>query len=156
MGRDLSQATVHPAIEDPWEHMIYWAHVRAAEAGELVKLKADLAATLDCSESTLTTIEQRMELKGWIKVDRYQRGRRVTIMSTGKKTAQPLSTAPHWRGRPEHTDGAFSLMRMRHPDMAQAMLCEARRQRKSPATFMVELMLEALKARSIQTERVEG
>lgn len=141
----------HPAIEDPWEHMIYWAHVRAADAGEPAATHMDLSALLDCCLSTPTHLEQKMEGRGWLKVERFQRGRRVTIMATGKSTRQPQGTTPHWRSRPEHQLEPMSLLRTRHPEVFQEILVAARRERKSVAAYTADLI-----ARSIQAARVEG
>lgn len=142
---ELSQIhPVHPAIEDPWEHMIYWAHVRAAEAGVLAMTHMDLSALLDCCLSTPTHLEQKMEGRGWISVDRFQRGRRVTIMATGKATKQPVGTAPHWRARPEHQMEPMALLRQRHPDVFQALVVAARRERRSVAAYAADLIVRSI------------
>jgi hypothetical protein len=131
--------------------MIYWAHVRAADEGSLAPTHMDLSTLLDCCLSTPTHLEQKMETKGWIKVDRYQRGRRVTIMSTGKSTKEPQGTAPHWRTRPEHQLEPMALLRARHPDVFQQIVVGARRERKSVAAYTADLI-----ARSIQAATAQG
>jgi len=89
------------AIEDPWENMVYRALCRAAEADERCPTSIEIATMLDCSPGgTATGIVARLERRGLIQVERYQRERRVTIVATGKSTAQVRTPAPHWRTRP--------------------------------------------------------
>ncbi len=145
----LPQAVAHPAIEEPWEHMIYWAHVRSADAGLPALLKADIVALLDCADSTVTDVEQRMEAKGWISIARFHRGRRVTITATGKSTAAPKCIRKHWRARPEHQTDPFQLLRLRSPDRAEAVLAAAKREQRSPAAMMMDMIVEALDARRV-------
>jgi hypothetical protein len=140
----IAQAVAHPAIEDPWEYQIYWSHVRSADAGLAALSKADMVAILDCSDSMITEVEARMAGKGWIFVESFQKGRRITIMATGKSTAAPKCTSPHWR---THKTDPFTLLRMRHPDQAQQVLVVARREGSSPAALMAELIREGLEAR---------
>jgi hypothetical protein len=128
--------------------MLYWAHVRASEEGVPALIGEEVAELLGCANGggTMNGIEQRMERNGWIRVDRFQRWRRVTIMATGKSTADVGTPAPHWRTRPEHQVEPFALLRMRHPETAAAVLVQARRQRKSPAAFLAELIHNAMSA----------
>ena len=41
----------------------------------------------------------RLERKGMIRVQRFQKSRMVEIIASGKKTAEPENTTPHWRAR---------------------------------------------------------
>jgi DNA-binding MarR family transcriptional regulator len=134
----------HPAIEDPWEHMIYWAHVKSAEKGERANTVDEMCAHLGCSDGgTMTAIEQRMERKGWIVVERFQRWRRVTIVATGKKTKQAPNPVPHWRHRPEHQMEPVALLRLHHPEAFQEMLIQARRERRSLAAYLADFLAES-------------
>ena len=134
--------SLHPQIEDPWEHMIYWDHVRSADAGQLARSVSDIAAYLDCGEGgTRTTIERRMEDRGWIKVERFQKGRRITIVATGAQTKMPKCVSPHWREKAEHQD-PLRYLSTRHPDMYARMIKQARRERKGLGAFMAALMIE--------------
>src|SRR3546814_7664867 len=99
------------------ERVIYQALVNAAEAMRPCPKNDDLMGLIGASsDSTPPTIVRRLEEKGLIKVDRFQRSRRVYIVATDKWTPMPLNTAPHWRNRPqqvrseEHTSELQSLM----------------------------------------------
>ena len=46
----------------------------------------------------------RLERKGMIRVQRFQRSRVVEIIASGKKTAAPENTTPHWRDKRKETD----------------------------------------------------
>lgn len=147
----------HPKIEDPWEHMVYWAHVRAAQIGDAAPLRIDLAARIGCeSETGITGIEQRMERRGWIKVERFQRERRVEIVATGEKTREPKNKAPHWRQRPEHGCESVALLQRRKPELHRDLLLAARRERKSLAALLVEVIALGWAARLIQAGAAEG
>lgn len=87
-------------IEDPWEMMVYRALNDAAEAGVKCPTCDDLADLIDTnSVASTVNVVKRLERRGLIQVQRYQRERRVTIMATGKKTAEVRAPVPHWRDR---------------------------------------------------------
>ena len=82
--------------------LVYWSYFLAAEFGRTAPTCEMLAAFMDIGDggpgiSTTVLITQRLEKRGLIQVDRYQRARVVTIMSTGKSTAEPHCKTPHWR-----------------------------------------------------------
>lgn len=88
------------ALEDPWEHMVMRELERCANAGELCPTVTHFAVLLDCSEGgTVVGIMKRLEARGLIRVQRYQKTRQVTILATGAQTAEPKSKAIHWRDR---------------------------------------------------------
>src|SRR3546814_8934868 len=77
------------------------------------------------SDSTPPTIVRRLEEKGLIKVDRFQRSRRVYIVATDKWTPMPLNTAPHWRNRPQQVPSpSLQAVRERRPDIAAQIRSE--------------------------------
>ena len=51
------------------------------------------------SVSTPVQAIRSLEKRGFIAVERFQCARRVTIVATGAKTAEPLDQVPHWRER---------------------------------------------------------
>lgn len=121
--------------------MIYRKHNDAAEAGNPAPKIADLSALLDCGEGgTLAKIERRMEEKGWLVIQRYQRARQVTIMATGKSTAAPSNQAPHWRQWPEHCDVTVYLLK-RYPGVYATALAEARRRRISLPAYVSRIVI---------------
>jgi hypothetical protein len=70
----------------------------AAEAGKLCPSNTEIAAGLGSSSvSGPVGYIQTLERHGIIKVQRFQAGRIVTIVGTGKSTAAPTNQQPHWR-----------------------------------------------------------
>lgn len=70
----------------------------AAEAGRELDANDDIAEHLGFSGSgTVRGIMLRLERKGYIVTESYQRGRRVFSKRMGKWTQAPLCTVPHWR-----------------------------------------------------------
>jgi len=101
-GLGMGVGEVMVAIEDPWERMVYSRLYEAAEIGAPCPTVTELATMLECGEGGTTAgIIARLERRGLVHVERYQRTRRVTITETGKSTAQPANTATHWRKRPQ-------------------------------------------------------
>jgi DNA-binding MarR family transcriptional regulator len=124
------------------ERLVLRALIRAANAGQPCPKADDLQELLGCySNSTPTEVIRRLEKRGLIKVERYQRGRRVTIVSTGKMTRACVNTAPHWRDRPRDvpTPSAVSLQQ-RRPDTAAQIFAEARKLGKAPQEFLADLV----------------
>lgn len=85
------------------EVRLYAELTRCAELGLPCPTADDLACLIGEEDggaiSTTVLVMQRLEKQGLIHVERYQRSRVVTIMATGKKTAEPKNKAPHWRDR---------------------------------------------------------
>jgi hypothetical protein len=83
------------------DRRIYGAIAEAARAA-LPCPTADDLMEVSGYKAVSSTVEamQRLEAAGVIVVERYQRSRRVQIVSTGQWTALPLNRAPHWRDRP--------------------------------------------------------
>jgi hypothetical protein len=92
------------------------------------------------SYSTVPGIMRRLEVKGFIKRNIFQRGRQVCIVETGECTAAPPCTAPHWRQRTETTPTpAIQQIRERVP-MAAEIEMEARRLGKHVTEFLADLV----------------
>jgi len=87
----------------PWEKdmNVYRAIYIAADRGLPCPRADDLAEIIGGEEggaiSTTVLIMHRLEHRGLIQTERYQRARVVTIMETGKRTAEPRCKTPHWR-----------------------------------------------------------
>lgn len=127
------------------ERIVLQALVRAANAGQRCPTADDLLELLPHLNSVSTTVVilKRLERKGMIKVDRYQRARRVTILKSGKATAAPSSLAPHWRDRPRDVPApAQHVVQQRKPDTAAQIFAEARKLGISPQDFLAQLVWE--------------
>lgn len=82
------------------DQIIMGALTSAAEQGAYCPTADDLSDMIDSNAvSTTVAIIHRLERRGLVKVERYQRSRRVTIVETGCSTAEPANKAPHWRVR---------------------------------------------------------
>ena len=135
--------TVNVAIEDPWEAMVYRSLSRAAENGERCPTSIEIATMLDCSPGgTAAGIVKRLERRGLISVERYQRERRVTIVATGKSTAQVKTPAPHWRTRPRPASMPSvspTYLTAKRASMGAAIVMAAQQEGMSVQEFIAEL-----------------
>lgn len=142
------------------ERLIYRALVRAANAGKPCPTADELSEIIGShSVSTTVGVIQRLEKKGKVKVDRYQRGRRVTIVATGKTTRACMNTAPHWRDRPHDVPSpAPTILKQRKPDTAAEIFREAQKRGKAPQDFLADLVWIGWQQldSSEQRERVGG
>lgn len=94
------------------ERIVYQALIDAAEAGQPCPLNMDIEDLIGCDSTSMGPwIIRRLEEKGLIKVERYQRFRVVEIVATGKRTARSPSMhteRPHvprgMRSAAHHTD----------------------------------------------------
>lgn len=78
--------------------VVYAALVAAAEAGARCPTNDALCGqTGHASTNSAVEAIKRLVHAGIITVERFARDRVVTIAATGKKTAAPKCTAPHWR-----------------------------------------------------------
>ena len=124
------------------EQKVYMALVDAAEACEPCPNADDLRALLDFdSVSGTVQIIQRLEAKGLIEVQRFQRSRRVRIVATDKWTARPVNIAPHWRDRPrEMPTPAQHTIRQREPSIAKQIETWAAERRISFSDALADLV----------------
>lgn len=119
-------------LMSPREAAVYRMLAEAAAHGRECPSNDDLCAVLACpSSSTPADAITRLERKGLIRVQRYQRARRVQIVVSGDWTAEPGNTAPHWRDRPKGKDmptPAAHHVQRREPDIsAQIAVWASRR-----------------------------
>ncbi|MAO03586.1 MAG: hypothetical protein CL804_03525 [Citromicrobium sp.] len=72
------------------ERMTYQAICAAADAGLPCPLNLDIEDLTGFSSASMgSSLVRRLEQKGLIRVERYQRFRRVQVCATGKWTARP-------------------------------------------------------------------
>jgi hypothetical protein len=141
----------------PWEQRAFAAIEAAANEGRRFPTADDLMEAIGCeSHASTVNVVARLELRGLITVERFQRERVGTIVATGKRTAEPKTRAKHWRERVEHLPEPLHLIRRRDQKLFQAVLLEARRERKSPTQMLARLVAEAMQARLIQSGQVVG
>lgn len=89
------------------EGRVYRALFRAANRGDACPSQAVLAMIVGYeSEGGTVKLLQRLEARGMIRVERFNRSRRVTIVATKKRTAKTGETEPHWRFRGTLHQGA--------------------------------------------------
>lgn len=123
------------------ERTILAALTRAAAAGVQCPFNEDLDTLIGASSaSTSTTIVKRLENWGLIRVERYQRERRVTIVKTGKATAEVRTKAPHWRHRPQGIPApAAAQIKTRSPDIFAEIQVAANREGRAVSDFLADL-----------------
>ncbi len=123
------------------EAVILAALTDAADHGRRCPTNEELGALLDFGLSAPPGIMARLERQGLITVERYQRERRVTIVSTGKATAQVNTPALHWRDRPRDVPAPPAhVVRERRPDTARDIMAAAQRNGRMPADFLADLV----------------
>ena len=128
----------------PWEREVLACVTEAAEAGRTAPTGDELQERCGCdSISTTVNLVQRLERKGLIRVERYQRTRRITVLATGKATAPVANKTPHWRTkkRPGRMPSAsLHALKARDPDMTMAIIKAARREGMGLDDFVAELV----------------
>lgn len=151
-GRSRSQCRASRVASSPLsddERIVLKALTGAARNGLPCPTADDLLELLPHRESASSTVEimDRLEARGLISIERFQRGRQVTILATGAKTATPACTSPHWRVRPEQVPSPSPSHVARRLPVADEIFAAARRERKAPQDFLAELVAEAWGAR---------
>lgn len=70
----------------------------AADAGRTCPSNAEIADRCGfASVATSVRVIDALQDGGWITVTRFQAGREVTVMATGRTTHWPHARTPHWR-----------------------------------------------------------
>lgn len=111
------------------EAIVFDALDHAAQQGLPCPTTTELSFRLGYSEGgAVVAVMKRLEKRGLIEVERYQRERRVKILETGMQTAPVRNPAPHWRDRPRPSSPGPSLsaLRQRDPGLTQRMIVTAR------------------------------
>jgi hypothetical protein len=137
------------------EAKVMEALVEAASSGLMAPTNEALQDMLGCqSTSTPVSIVQSLEKRGLVRVERYQRARRITIVATGRATSVS-NTAPHWRARPKSIPvlPEREILR-RNSDFSDKILSAAKRERVDLPEFMLRLMWSGwlLREASIQDQ----
>lgn len=107
--------------------------------------------------ATVPGILKRLEAKGLISRNIFQRGRQVCITATGQCTAPPNDTSPHWRLRDRSNDPpvpAIQQTRQRSVSAFARIEQLAREERKHVTEFLVDLVYIGLHA--YEAERENG
>ncbi|QNQ08382.1 hypothetical protein [Sphingomonas alpina] len=127
-----------------WERRVFATIIAAAEAERLAPTADELQAACGCnSVSTTVDIVHRLERRGLIWVERYQRSRRMFVVSTGKATAPVSNKTPHWRtlSRPKSVPAlGIQQVRQRQPDLAVEIIRAAHREGVRIDDFIAELV----------------
>lgn len=125
----------------PIEKRIYDACLEAAVGNLPAPSVETLTVMIGASApSTVPGIMGRLEAKGYITRNIYQRGRQVCIVDRGICTLAPANTAPHWRLRPRTESPptpAIQQLRQREQSLT-AMIEQEARSRGVPFATMLE------------------
>lgn len=90
---------------------------------------------------TVPELFRRLHDMGVIINKPFQRGRQVCLVETGKWSAAPMSTAPHWRDRPRDVPTpAPVVVKVRRPDIAAEIFTEAARLGKPAVEYLADLV----------------
>jgi hypothetical protein len=124
------------------EQAVFDICLRAAREGRELDSIEDMRTELGAlSYSTIPGIMKRLEAKGYITRQIFQRGRIVCIASTGQCTMPPHDQTPHWRVRTDRVaTPAIQQVRERSKPISSMIEAEARLLGKSPADFLADLV----------------
>lgn len=133
-----------------WERMVLDLIVEAADARRLAPTSEDIEEVCECSLSTAVDIVRMLEQRGLIMVQRYQRARRIKVLTTGKWTARVANKTPHWRTQPRPPTMPVpspNVVRDRRPDFAREVMHAARVEHMELGEFLAELAWTGWQAR---------
>jgi hypothetical protein len=106
--------------------------------------KAEICAAIGSDNyegGTVSGVIGRLESKGYIQRETYQRGMKLCIVATGQCTAPPRDTSPHWRLRTESVPTpAIQAVRERNKPVSAMIEAEARQLGKHQADFLADLV----------------
>lgn len=144
----------------PWEARAYATIVEAAEQSRPAPTADELQERCGC-ESVSTTVDlvHRLERRGLITVERYQRSRRITIIATGKATAPVKNTTPHWRTQPRPRalpTPPVQQLRMRQPDVTAEIIRAAHADNMRLDDFIAELVWAGWQQRAAAIHSLQG
>jgi len=100
------------------EATLLGAYVAAAEQGLPKPSIEELADLCGVSNSgAIPDMTRRLEAMGLITRTVFQRGSQICIVKSGKCTAMPKNTTPHWRDRPRETPSVLiKTIKNRQPE----------------------------------------
>jgi hypothetical protein len=112
---------------------------------------ADAIGSQNTTGGTSAGVLARLESKGYITRQVYQRGVQVCIVATGECTAPPSCLTPHWRSITDRVPvPAIHQVRQRDMNTALWIETEARAKGRDMADFLMELV-----RRGVQDYRAE-
>lgn len=131
-----------------FEDRLYAILVDAANRGAPCPLTDDLVEMLGCeSNSTPSECMVRLEAAGKVSVRRYRQHRVVTIVATGRFTAEPANPRPHWRDRPMGlAAGALKLIDAAQPGAAATIRALSAHRGVGVPDIVAEVMKAGLQA----------
>lgn len=134
--------TLYKAPLTPIEQRVLERYVLAAAAGQPAPSIEEIAKHIGASGvATVPGITKRLEEKGYITRQIYQRGRTVCIVETGQCTLPPKDQTPHWRHRTDRVPTpAIQSVRERVKPVAAMIEAEARLLGKSVSDFLADLV----------------
>lgn len=114
----------------------------AADRGEPCPTADDLVELTGVgSVSTTVAFMHVLEEERRIEVQRFQRGRIVTILESGNSTAPPGDLTPHWREQQrEAPTPTADAVRRANPDVAAHIFSSARSKGRSPQDYLLDLV----------------
>lgn len=135
--------TVAPQPLTAIENVAYEALKQIANEGRRATQPELCAATgVGYQTGALPAILKRLEEKGHITRQVFQRGMTVCIVETGQCTAAPECTVPHWRSITDRPPTpAIHQVRQHDMSIARWIETEARTKGRNMADFLVELVL---------------
>lgn len=141
-GAKSRSFTLLPVALTPIEQAVLSICRQAAAEGRPLESIEEISARIGVQGiSTVPGIMKRLEAKGCITRNIYQRGRQVCIPETGQCTAAPSCTAPHWRFRTERVPTpAIHTIRERAKPVAAMIETEARLTGKALSEFLADLV----------------
>jgi hypothetical protein len=126
----------------PIERRVFEICCADAAAGRMLTPNDEIAERIGATGAgTVPGILARIEAKGFIIREIYQRGRKVCIAATGQCTAPPECQVIHWRKIADRAPTpAIHQIRQHDMNLAQWIETEARRTGRNHLEFLEELV----------------
>ena len=134
--------TLHRVPLSPVERTILERCEQAAESGEPAPSIDELSQAIGATGvATVPGVMKRLEAKGYITRQIFQRGRIVCITETGQCTLPPNDQTPHWRMRTDRVPSpTIQSVRERSKPIAAMIEAEARMTGSSLTDFLSDLV----------------
>lgn len=113
----------------------------ASEGRRATQLELCAATGVGYQTGALPAILQRLERKGYITREHFQRGMKICLVDLGICTAPPSDQSPHWRERTDPVPSpAIQSIRERSQPLAAMIDAEARRTGKPLNGLLADLV----------------